>query len=62
MKPRKARIKTAIAQTKINPNYALCISAMTELRACSKDDYYLISNAFAYGYLQGVKATKAKKK
>lgn len=47
---------------KINPNYDMDIEDMEKIYISSNDGFSLISNAFTFGYFQGMKAQKAKDK
>ena len=44
----------------INPYYDMTIESVITVLENSKDDYDILSNAFTFGYLQGMKAQKAK--
>lgn len=44
----------------INPYYDMDIEDMQKIYNSSNDSFSLISNAFVFGYLQGMKAQKAK--
>lgn len=46
----------------INPYYDMNIEDMEKIYNNSNDGFSLISNAFVFGYLQGMKAQKAKDK
>lgn len=47
---------------KINFYYDLDIEDMEKIYNSSNDGFSLISNAFTFGYIQGMKAQKAKDK
>lgn len=47
---------------KINVYYDLDIEDMEKIYNSSNDGFSLISNAFTFGYIQGMKAQKAKDK
>lgn len=47
---------------KINIYYDMDIEDMEKIYNSSNDDFSLISNAFTFGYIQGMKAQKAKDK
>lgn len=47
---------------KVNERYSLRASEMVELYSQSRDLFHVITNSFEYGYLQGMKATKAELK
>lgn len=51
-------IKSSIG--KIHPKYDLCSNNVQDIFEGSNDPYDLISNGFRFGYLQGMKAAKAK--
>ena len=44
----------------INPYYDMDIEDMEKIYISSNDGFSLISNAFTFGYFQGMKAQKAK--
>lgn len=44
----------------INYYYDMDIEDMKKIYISSNDDFSLISNAFTFGYIQGMKAQKAK--
>lgn len=44
----------------INPYYDMDIEDMEKIYNNSNDRFSLISNAFTFGYMQGMKAQKAK--
>ena len=48
--------------SKINPNYDMMGRHYTELREMSDDLYFLVCNAFVFGYAQGYKAARAELK
>lgn len=45
---------------KINIYYDMDIEDMIEIYNSSNDGFSLVSNAFVFGYIQGMKAQKAK--
>lgn len=45
---------------KINENYDLCESHIKEIVNNSNSQFDLICNMFRFGYMQGIKAQKAK--
>lgn len=45
---------------KINPNYDMSIENIQTLVNNSDEGFDLVSNAFTFGYIQGMKAQKAK--
>ena len=47
---------------KINIYYDMDIEDMEKIYISSNDGFSLISNAFTFGYIQGMKAQKAKDK
>lgn len=47
---------------KINPNYDMSIENIQTLVNNSDEGVDLVSNAFTFGYIQGMKAQKAKDK
>jgi hypothetical protein len=46
----------------IDPYYDMSIGNMREINKNSKDSVALICNSFKFGYLQGIKAERARKK
>lgn len=59
------RIKNAIklieaSTEKINVAYEMSIGNMTEIYEASSTPFEMISNSFAFGYMQGMKAARAK--
>ena len=46
----------------VNPYYDLTIENMKEIKESSEDLLDLISSSFKFGYIQGMKAEKAKRK
>lgn len=46
---------------KINPKYDMNTENIQEIWEYDKNPFYLISNAFKFGYVQGMKAAKAEK-
>jgi len=46
----------------INPYYNMTIGNMKEIEENSKELFDLIYNSFKFGYIQGMKAEKAKQK
>lgn len=44
----------------INPYYDMDIQDMIEISNSANDRFSLISNAFTFGYIRGMKAQKAK--
>lgn len=62
-----ASIKNAVekaeaAKRKINRRYDITIGNMIEIGEKSDDIFSVISNSFAFGYMQGLKAAKAEVK
>lgn len=49
-------------RSKINIYYDMDIEDMIQISNSTNDRFSLISNAFTFGYLQGMKAQKAKDK
>lgn len=47
---------------KIDPGYDLASNNMEDIRENSSSIYSLMCNSFAFGYIQGMKATKAELK
>lgn len=45
---------------KIDANYDMYVSNIDDIRNASKDFLDLICNGFRFGYMQGMKAAKAK--
>ena len=45
---------------KIDENYDLCAGQIKEIAKNSSNQFELICNMFRFGYMQGVKAQKAK--
>lgn len=43
---------------KINPYYDMRLSTTYDIHRNSKDDFDIMSNAFIFGYAQGMKAAK----
>lgn len=61
------RVKSAMKTSKsaigkINPAYDLCSNNIEEIRDNSNGIFDLICNSFRFGYVQGMKATKAELK
>lgn len=58
----KMNVMKKIQETRegINPYYDMDIEDMEKIYNNSNDGFSLISNAFTFGYLQGMKAQKAK--
>ena len=58
----KMNVMKKIQETRggINPYYDMDIEDMEKIYNNSNDGFSLISNAFVFGYLQGMKAQKAK--
>lgn len=61
-----SRVKNVVEKAesmagKIPAGYALSMKQITEIYEDSQDWFHLIVNSFNFGYLQGMKATKAKR-
>lgn len=59
------RIKSvykAIDKLKIDENYDLCVVQIAEIADHSADRFTDICDGFRFGYLQGMKAAKAKRR
>lgn len=58
----KMNVMKKIQETRggINPYYDMDIEDMKKIYNNSNDGFSLISNAFVFGYIQGMKAQKAK--
>jgi len=56
------KINEANASKLINPRYTIRTNHADEIYHHEKDAKSLILNSFTFGYLQGVKATKAEMK
>ena len=54
--------KAEAAKRKINRRYDITIGNMIEIGEKSDDIFSVISNSFAFGYMQGLKAAKAEVK
>lgn len=52
--------KTQEMRGKINIYYDMDVEDMKKIYISSNDSFSLISNAFVFGYMQGMKAQKAK--
>lgn len=52
--------KTQEMRGKINIYYDMDVEDMKKIYISSNDGFSLISNAFVFGYMQGMKAQKAK--
>lgn len=46
----------------VDPYYDMTIGNMREIRGSSENLFDLISNSFKFGYIQGMKAEKARQK
>lgn len=58
----KMNVMKKIQETRrgINPYYDMTIEDMQKIYDGSNDGFSLIANAFVFGYIQGMKAQKAK--
>lgn len=51
--------KAEATKRKINQRYSITIGNAIEIEEKSGDIFSIISNSFAFGYMQGMKAAKA---
>lgn len=52
--------KIKLSRVKIDDRYAIRVSQMEEILKASDGVYEVVSNTFAYGYMQGIKAAEKK--
>ena len=55
-------VMKTIENTDVNENYCLRSTDMQTIFKNSNDAFYMISNAFIYGYARGQRAERAKRK